>query len=94
MALVARRRVQPRDAAELQRRLNALLSQWDPVPLEPGILARAGEPFGGGPVRTLDALHLASALEVLHRRQVTELVMISRDARVRDNAAALGMQLA
>ena len=52
------------------------------------VLERAGRPFPVEPVRTLDALHLAS-VELLG--EAPQLVtIVTRDARVRDNARALG----
>lgn len=58
------------------------------IPLTEEVLERAGRPFPVEPVRTLDAVHLAS-LEVLGlpRGQVT---VVTRDNRIRDNAALLG----
>ncbi|MGH9630151.1 MAG: type II toxin-antitoxin system VapC family toxin [Bryobacteraceae bacterium] len=52
------------------------------------ILAHAGRPFPVEPVRTLDAIHLATA-EVVGEPPAL-VVVISRDRRVRDNATALG----
>jgi predicted nucleic acid-binding protein len=52
------------------------------------ILARAGRPFPVEPVRTLDAVHLATA-ELLGEPPAL-VVVVTRDARVRDNAQALG----
>ena len=58
------------------------------IPLTEEVLERAGRPFPVEPVRTLDAVHLAS-LEVLGlpRGQIT---VVTRDNRIRDNAALLG----
>jgi hypothetical protein len=42
-------------------------------------------------VRTLDAVHLASAL--LLRHSVPELVVVSTDTRIRDNASQLGFEI-
>lgn len=52
------------------------------------VLARIGRPFPVEPIRTLDAVHLATA-ELLD--ELPQLVtIVTRDARVRDNARALG----
>ena len=51
-------------------------------------LARAGRPFPVEPVRTLDAVHLATAELLAEPPQLVTIV--TRDARVRDNARALG----
>jgi len=55
-------------------------------------LARAGRPFPAEPIRTLDAIHLATA-ELLgeHPQLVT---IVTRDSRVRENAQALGFTVA
>jgi predicted nucleic acid-binding protein len=52
------------------------------------VLARVRRPFPVEPVRTLDAVHLATA-ELLGE-PLTPVTIVTRDARVRDNARALG----
>lgn len=52
------------------------------------ILAHAGRPFPIEPIRTLDAIHLATA-EALGDPPAL-VTIITRDLRVRDNATALG----
>jgi predicted nucleic acid-binding protein len=52
------------------------------------VLARVGRPFPVEPVRTLDAIHLATADELAEPPALVTIV--TRDARVRDNARALG----
>jgi predicted nucleic acid-binding protein len=58
------------------------------IPVTADVLDRAARPFSAEPVRTLDAIHLAS-LETLGvmRGAVT---VLSRDRRVRENALQLG----
>jgi hypothetical protein len=58
--------------------------------LAPPVLARALEPFPA-PVRTLDALHLAS-IEFL-RSQRVEVALASYDQRMTAAAAQLGIAL-
>ena len=55
------------------------------------VLGRAAEPFPAEPVRTLDAVHLATALEL--RRAWPDLMVLSSDRRVRAGAAGLGFGL-
>jgi len=86
-------RVEREFAADLMQRVLRFLAGADEVPLSASILARAGGTFSQ-PLRTLDALHVATAAELQAVSRVTEVVMASRDARVRANAADLGMQLA
>jgi hypothetical protein len=52
------------------------------------ILARVRRPFPSEPIRTLDAVHLATA-ELLGESPALTVV-VTRDIRVRDNAQALG----
>ena len=55
------------------------------------VLARVRRPFPVEPVRTLDAMHLATAELLDESPQLVTIV--TRDARVRDNARALGYAL-
>jgi predicted nucleic acid-binding protein len=91
-AFVARGRLRAENATELLRRLTEVLSRMDVVPLGDAVLARAGEPFVVAGLRALDALHLATAVQISNRREVTELLLLSRDDRIRENAVALGMR--
>ena len=52
------------------------------------VLARVRRPFPIEPIRTLDAVHLATAELLGEAPQVVTIV--TRDVRVRDNARALG----
>lgn len=51
----------------------------------------ARQSFPVEPVRTLDAIHLATALE-WHKR-IEPVAVLSTDERVRSNARALGLQV-
>ncbi len=68
-----------------------LLGRMAFVELQPAVLARALEPFPA-PVRTLDALHLATMEFLRARGQVIELA--TYDARLADAARALGIATA
>lgn len=65
-------------------------STWAIVELCDEIARRAEEAFPKEPVRTLDALHLASALFL--RQSFPDLAVLSADERVVTNAALLGFQ--
>lgn len=67
-----------------------LLERLALLELVPTVLARALEPFPG-PVRTLDALHLAS-LEFLRGRSAA-VELASYDARLVSAARSLGIRL-
>ena len=58
------------------------------VALTDPILARVRRPFPVEPIRTLDAVHLATA-ELLGEPAAL-IVFVTRDIRVRENAQALG----
>ncbi|MGH8142009.1 MAG: PIN domain-containing protein [Steroidobacteraceae bacterium] len=55
------------------------------------VLGRAGRPFPAEPIRTLDAIHLATAELLGEPPQL--VTILTRDARVRANAQALGYAL-
>jgi predicted nucleic acid-binding protein len=52
------------------------------------ILARVQRPFPVEPIRTLDAVHLATMEQLLESPAL--IVVVTRDVRVRENAVALG----
>jgi predicted nucleic acid-binding protein len=56
------------------------------------VLTRAGRPFPVEPIRTLDAIHVATAELLGEPPQL--VTVVTRDARVRDNARALGYAIA
>lgn len=58
------------------------------VGIDRDVLARAARPFPVEPVRTLDAIHLATLERLGEAPQL--VTVVTRDARVRDNARALG----
>jgi predicted nucleic acid-binding protein len=58
------------------------------VAVTDAVLTRAGRPFPVEPIRTLAAVHLATAEILGEPPQLVTLV--TRDARVRENAQALG----
>lgn len=69
----------------LQRSRNA----WMLMTVSEEVLARAGRPFPVEPVRTLDGIHLATAL--VFTRALPELRLLSFDRRITENALALGL---
>jgi predicted nucleic acid-binding protein len=76
-----------------QRRgfLESALDAWALLDLEPAILGRARRRFPGEPLRTLDALHLASALAA--KVGIPDLALLSLDSRVRASGEALGFDV-
>lgn len=72
-----------RGALELER------ARWTTMALTDSVLARAGLAFPIEPVKTLEAIHLATALAF--SETFPELKIIAFDRRVSDNAVALGL---
>jgi hypothetical protein len=67
------------------------LRPMDSARLDEEIVERARRPFPAEPVRTLDAIHVASAL--VARKAVPDLAMLSLDDHVREAAGRLGIPL-
>ena len=65
---------------------------WTLLRIEGEVLERARRAFPLEPVRTLDAIHLATLLVI--RSIFADAELLSFDDRVRKNAIALGFQLA
>lgn len=76
---------------ELRSELARLVATWAFLRLSEGIVARSRRPFPEEPIRALDALHLASAIEAQVSYQ--SLTVLTLDDRVRRNAQALGLQV-
>jgi predicted nucleic acid-binding protein len=79
------------EAIRRRFRLEALSAEWDFVVLSGEVLERARRRFPNEPVRTLDALHIASAL--MARAGFPDLALLSLDKRVRENGSALGFDV-
>ena len=85
-------RLSPDDEHTARDALAALQRRCASIPVSDGILERVGRPFPVEPVRSLDAVHLAS-LEAIGDLRLG-VIVITRDRRVRDNAVQLGFQVA
>ena len=89
---ILRARLAGRISAQQQRAalrtLQSFALRCHVVSVTETILAYAGRPFPAEPIRTLDAIHLATA--GLLGDQPALLTIVTRDSRVRDNATALG----
>ncbi len=78
-------------AAEHHARLAAIAEDWMILRITPAIVERARRPFPEEPIRTLDALHIASALTAAG--VLPALAVLSLDQRVRKVARALGLDV-
>jgi len=80
--------------SELTRRqvmLRTAGQHWMLLGFDPPVIERAQRPFPNEPIRTLDALHLAFALEA--KRMVAEVRILSLDRRVRKGAREMGVEV-
>jgi predicted nucleic acid-binding protein len=79
------------EAADRRANLTAVAAHWHSLRVAPEIVDRARQPFPGEPIRTLDAVHLASVL--VARTAIAGLRLLSLDDRIRKAAKKLGIEL-
>jgi uncharacterized protein with PIN domain len=77
------------DAQKLRGLLARAVRQWSLLEMGAAVRRRASQAFPVEPVRTLDAIHLASALEFL--TLYPDLEMLSFDGRITGNLEPLGL---
>ncbi len=64
---------------------------WHVYRIDDDVLVRARQAFPHEPLRTLDAIHLATAMR--HALEVDAPILLSLDRQVRANAQALGLAI-
>ena len=79
------------EAADRRAYLATAAMHWHVLRIAPEVVDRARQPFPGEPIRTLDAIHLASA--IVGRSAVAGLALLSLDDRIRSVAKRLGLPL-
>ncbi len=79
------------DAADRRAHLTTAAAHWNVLRISGDIVERARQPFPGDPIRTLDAIHLASAL--VARSAAPGLEVLSLDDRIRTAAKKLGFSI-
>ena len=84
-------RVTEAQTADRRHQLLAAAAHWGLLRLDDEVIERARRPFPAEPVRTLDALHLASAL--VARAALPGLALLSLDERMRAGGRGLGLAL-
>lgn len=84
-------RIAEGDAAARRATLARAASHWVLLRIGPEVVERARRPFPLEPVRTLDALHIATALVV--RGAIADTDLLSLDDRVRACGTALGFRI-
>jgi len=88
---VALAEIEEAAAADRRAHLNVAASHWHVLRLSTDIVDRARHPFPVEPIRTPDAIHLASALAA--RSGVAGVELLSLDDRIRRAGAQLGFRL-
>lgn len=84
-------RLSPIEAAERRAVLAERIRYWVVLELDEEVIDRARNRFPVEPIRSLDALHLASAL--VASRAAVGTVLLSLDDRIRRAGRALGFQI-
>jgi predicted nucleic acid-binding protein len=79
------------DVADRRAHLAVAAAHWHVLRIGPEVVDRARQPFPGDPIRTLDAIHLASAL--VARSAIAGLELLSLDDRIRGVGKKLGLTL-
>ena len=79
------------EVADRRAHLVAAAAQWQILRIAQEIVERARQPFPAEPIRTLDAIHLASALTA--RTAIAGLALLSLDERIRNAGAKLGFDV-
>jgi uncharacterized protein with PIN domain len=79
------------EAADRRAHLTVAAAHWQVLRIAQEIVDRARQPFPGEPIRTLDAIHLASLM--VGRSAVRGLALLSLDDCVRKAGKGLGVDI-
>jgi predicted nucleic acid-binding protein len=83
--------ISEKQAQHCRSRLVEASNYWYILKLGAQIMERARLPFPHEPIRTLDALHVASALT--GRTAIPDLALLTLDERIRSAAKELGFKI-
>ena len=78
-----------RSLSQVRRQLREVSANWNVLEITPNIRLRAAEPFPVEPVRTLDAIHLATAVHFTGA--FSKLSVLTFDYRILSNLEPLGL---
>ncbi len=78
-------------AIRLRVILMRVAAHWRLMPISQDVVNRARQPFPGEPIRSLDAIHLASAL--VAAGSLPDFAVLSLDRRIRAAGARLGLRV-
>jgi predicted nucleic acid-binding protein len=84
-------RLSSEEGARLADDLASEAASWIVLEFTPKIVERARQPFPGEPIRSLDALHVAFALQV--RQEQPNIAILTLDDRIRRVGASLGFAI-
>ncbi len=79
------------EVADRRNHLATAASTWHLLRIGREVVERARQPFPGEPIRTLDAIHLASVL--VARSAVPGLALLTLDDRIRKAAVRLSLRV-
>jgi predicted nucleic acid-binding protein len=79
------------DAGERSATLARATAHWVHLRMTPELLERVRRPFPVEPIRSFDAIHLASALAA--RAVFPDLRLLTLDERIRENGRRLGFKV-
>lgn len=79
------------EVADRRAHLTTAAAHWHVLRIGQEVVDRARQPFPGDPIRTLDAIHLASVL--VARSALAGVRLLSLDDRVRGAGKRLGLTL-
>ena len=88
---VATGRVTASESLQLHEMLDTASAHWTLLGMDADIVHRSRRSFPREPIRALDAIHLATGLAV--RNLAPDVVVLSLDDRIRDNAVSLGFEV-
>ncbi len=84
-----RGRIDDAEARSLHRALKEAEAEWNVQAITAQVVARAREPLPADPIRTLDALHIATVLQL--SVSFSDLAVISLDRRMRECVSVVGI---
>jgi predicted nucleic acid-binding protein len=89
--LASTKQISPSERASCWAAYQNAARHWKVYAVTDEILERAADPFPVEPVRSPDAIHLATILAC--SKAIGPLPLLSTDDRIRDNATALGLEV-
>ncbi|MBI4316864.1 MAG: type II toxin-antitoxin system VapC family toxin [Chloroflexi bacterium] len=87
--LVATQALSPEARDRAWVRFKSAIAHWTVYAVTDEVLARVSEVFPGEPLRTVDAIHLATAAQ--YGAEIGVPLVVSTDDRVKRNALGLGL---